>query len=170
MVNKDLIGKCGIYKEYPEEYKGKIYYEYFHNNGTVEGLMKKYMKIWADDNNYEFRLCSEVNYINGERNGIGIKYNLFDEPHIWLEYVNDELISFKSYFKDKDGNNDYYKFYFNGIMLIKLEIGDFTYNFNIFHGHTFKYGNMNFQTYYNNNSLQFFWNERCIILCMDEYF
>jgi len=170
MVREDLIGKCGVYQEYPEEYNGKIYYEYFHNNGTVEGLMKKYMKIWSDDINYKFRLCSEVNYINGERNGTGIKYNLFEEPHIWLEYVYDELISLKSYFKDKDGNNAYFKFYFNDMMLIKLEIGDFTYNFNISYGHTFNFGNMNFQTYYNNNSLQFFWNERGIILCMDEYF
>jgi len=175
MVREDLIGKCGVYKEYPEEYKGKIYYEYFHNNGIIEGTLKKYMKTWMDDSNSEFRLCSEVNYINGKRNGTGIKYNLFDEPHIWLEYVNDELISLKSYFKDKDGNNDYFKFYFYNDMTVsnflsKLEINNFTYDFEIDEIHNFKYGNMNFHTYYKNNSLEFYWNERCCIFCMDEFF
>jgi len=168
MVREDLIGKCGVHKEYPAD-NNIIYYEYFHNNGIIEGTFKKYNKIWADDNNYEFRLYSEVNYINGKRYGTGIKYNLFDEPYIWLEYENDELKSFKSFFKDRNGNNDYFKFYFYNMMPTKFEIDNFTYNFNIYHGHTFNYGNMNFQTYFNNNTLQFYWNERSGVFDMAEF-
>jgi len=168
MVREDLIGKCGFEIEY--FFDKSMYFEYYHNNGIIEGTLKKYIKVFSDKDNTDYHLSSETHFINGDKNGTGIKYNLFDEPHIWLEYVNDELKSLKSFYKDRNGNNDYFKFYFNDMMPTKLEIDNFTYNFNIYQEHTFNYGNMIFKTYYNNNTLKFYWNERSGIFDMAEFF
>ena len=171
MVNKDLIGKCGIYKEYPEEYKGKIYYEYFHNNGIIEGTLKKYMKTWMDDSNSEFRLCSEVNYINGKRNGIRINFNLFDEPSISLAYNDDNLIYLKSFYRDRNGNNDYFKFFFNDMMPTKLEMNDISFDLNfINHLVNVEFDKEHFQIFFKDDSLQFYWNERGGVFDMSELF
>jgi len=172
MVREDLIGKCGIEREY--FFDKSIYLEYFHNNGIIEGTLKKYIKVFANKDSTDYYLSSETPFINGDKNGTGIKYNLFDEPHIWLEYVNDELISLKSYFKDKDGNNNYFKFYFyNDMVPAKLEINDISFDLN-FSGlivrTEFKHDNMCFQIIFKDDSLQFYWNERCKVFDMSEFF
>jgi hypothetical protein len=169
MVIEYLIGKCGIEREY--FFDKSMYLEYFHNNGIIEGTLKKYIKVFSDKDNTDYHLSSETPFINGERNGTGIKYNLFDEPYIWSEYENDELKSLKSFYKDRNGNNDYFKFYFNDMMPTKLEIDIFIFDLNFINDTIkFVFDKKHFQIIFNNNTLQFYYNERSGVFDMAEFF
>jgi hypothetical protein len=168
MDREDLIGKCGIEREYISD----GYVEYFHNNGIIEGAFKKYRNIFSDKNDTRYYLSYELPYFNGEKNGTAIKYNILEEPHIWLEYKDNKLISLGSYFKDRNGNDDYFKFIFKKDIPIELILRNWDISFNLNRINDiikFQFDKMFFQIIFNNNTLQFYWNERSTIIDMAEF-
>jgi hypothetical protein len=93
MINKVLIGKCGVHKEnLPNGYL-----EYFHNNGKKEGDEIMYLKYANKD---EYVISRIIPYINGERNGVGYQYFYAGKRYTinTYEWSSDKLISFKHMF------------------------------------------------------------------------
>jgi antitoxin component YwqK of YwqJK toxin-antitoxin module len=63
---KLYLNKSGLYKSYHE--KGYIKEEFYHVNGNIEGLYKKYYNSCNE-------LEEEIEYVNGKKHGFCKKYN-----------------------------------------------------------------------------------------------
>ncbi len=96
---------CGIVRTFHKEYcqyekcdcdelEGiHLKEEYFQNNGSKEGVYKKY--------NYKGKLTKECNFVNGKKNGVCIIYVSRVNVKKELNYVDDKLNGIcKEYYND----------------------------------------------------------------------
>jgi len=85
-------GYSGIHKDYYDN--GMIKCEFFHNNGKINGLLKKYY----ENKNNSIKIIQE--YVDGIKHGLHQKYHENGIINIIATFDMNNIISYKLYNKN----------------------------------------------------------------------